>query len=228
MRSDDKEPRCENFDSSSLLLYAVTDRHWLNGSSLADAVTAALDGGVTFVQLREKDDMALPHDDFLREALEIGDICRSRGIPFVIDDDVDLAIESGADGVHVGQHDMEAGKVRERIGTDKILGVSAQTVDEALLAQKRGADYLGVGAVFHTGSKADADDVSHETLRDICEAVDIPVIAIGGITRDNVIELAGAGLAGISVISAIFAKDDLKAAAADLRAQTEKMLGMRK
>ncbi|MGN0708791.1 MAG: thiamine phosphate synthase [Anaerovoracaceae bacterium] len=228
MRSDNSEPRCGNFDSSSLLLYAVTDRHWLGGARLADAVTAALDGGVTFVQLREKDDMALPHDEFLAEALEIRDICRSRGIPFVIDDDVDLAIEADADGVHVGQHDMEAGRVREKIGTGRILGVSAQTVEEALLAQKRGADYLGVGAVFHTGSKADADDVSHETLKAICEAVDIPVIAIGGITRDNVTELAGCGLAGISVISAIFAKDDPEGAARDLRMQTEKMLGIRK
>ena len=209
------------FDKESLLLYAVTDRHWLGGRTLHEDVEKALKGGVTFVQLREKDDMALPHDEFLKEANEIRDLCRKYRVPFVLDDDVALAIEADADGVHVGQHDMEAGNVRELIGPDKILGVSAQTVEEAILAEKRGADYLGVGAVFPTGSKNDADDVDHETLRAICEAVSIPVVAIGGITRDNVTELAGSGIVGIAVISAIFAKDDIEGAARDLRARTE-------
>ena len=210
------------FAKEDLLLYAVTDRHWLNGRSLYDDVEKALQGGVTFVQLREKDDMAMEHDEFLAEAKEIAELCRRYRVPFVIDDDVQIALESGADGVHVGQHDMEAGMVREKLGADKILGVSAQTVEEALLAEERGADYLGVGAVFPTGSKDDADDVSHETLKAICEAVKIPVVAIGGISRDNVIELQGSGICGISVISAIFAKEDIKAAAEDLKAQTEK------
>lgn len=214
------------FDKSSLLLYAVTDRHWLSGRRLTDDVREALDGGVTFVQLREKDDMALPHDEFLKEANEIHALCTKYHVPFVLDDDVSLAIECGADGVHVGQHDLEAGSVRKMIGPDKILGVSAQTVEEALLAEREGADYLGVGAVFPTGSKDDAEEVSHETLKAICDAVSIPVIAIGGITRDNVAELSGSGIVGIAVISAIFAKPDRRAAAKDLKEQTKKALGI--
>lgn len=209
-------------DKESLLLYAVTDRRWLNGRSLRDDVEKAIKGGVTFIQLREKDDMAMEHDDFLREAEEIKELCRSYHVPFVIDDDVELALECDADGVHVGQSDMEAGSVRQKIGPDKILGVSAETVEEAVLAEKRGADYLGVGAVFPTGSKADAADVSHDTLRAICDAVSIPVIAIGGITKDNVTELGDTGIVGIAVISAVFAKDDIGAAAGELLEKTKK------
>jgi thiamine-phosphate pyrophosphorylase len=212
------------FDKSSLLLYAVTDGHWLAGRRLAGDVREALEGGVTFVQLREKDDMALPHDEFLAEAKEIKALCAEYHVPFVLDDDVALALECGADGVHVGQHDLEAGSVRKMIGPDKILGVSAQTVEEALLAEREGADYLGVGAVFPTGSKDDAEEVSHETLKAIVEAVSIPVIAIGGISRDNVAELSGSGISGIAVISAIFAKPDRREAAADLLAQTKRAL----
>ena len=168
--------------------------------------------------------MALDHDAYLQEALEIGRLCRSYGVPFVLDDEVDLAIEADADGVHVGQEDMEAGMVREKLGKEKILGVSVQTVEEAILARERGADYLGVGAVFPTGSKKDAVDVSFETLKAICDAVDLPVVAIGGISRENVMELKDIGIAGIAVISAIFAKPDIEGAAADLRKQCLKAL----
>jgi len=136
------------FDKDSLLLYAVTDRHWLKGRSLKEDVESALKGGASFIQLREKEDMALDHDAYLQEALEIGRLCRSYGVPFVLDDEVELAIEADADGVHVGQEDMEAGMVREKLGKEKILGVSVQTVEEAILARERGADYLGVGAVW--------------------------------------------------------------------------------
>ena len=212
------------FDNSSLLLYLVSDRHWLKGRRLADVLEEAIKGGVTFVQLREKDDMALDHDEFLKEALEIKELCARYQVPFVIDDDVDLALECGADGVHVGQSDMEAGSVREKIGPDRILGVSAETVEEAILAEKRGADYLGVGAVFPTGSKDDALDVSHETLKEICRAVSIPVIAIGGISRDNVCQLSGTGIVGIAVISAILAKDPIQEAASDLLEKTKEAL----
>lgn len=214
--------RKNNVDRKALLLYAVTDRTWLRGQTLKSQVEAALKGGATFIQLREKE---LDEEAFLEEALEIGKLCREYGVPFVINDNVDIAEKAGADGVHVGQHDMEAGDVRRRLGPDKIIGVSVQTVEQALRAQEHGADYLGVGAVFPTGSKADATEVEHETLRRICDAVDIPVIAIGGITRDNVLELRGTGICGIAVISAIFAKQDIEAAAADLKEQTEKMLG---
>lgn len=208
-------------DKKDLLLYAVTDRSWLNGETLYSQVEKALEGGATFVQLREKH---LDHDAFLQEAKEIKGLCAKYQVPFVLDDDVELALEVGADGVHVGQSDMEAGDVRAKLGEDKIVGVSAQTVEQALLAQERGADYLGVGAVFPTSSKDDAVEVDHEMVKAICEAVDIPVIAIGGITKDNVQELSGCGLCGIAVISAIFAKPDIKKATEELKAATEKMV----
>lgn len=204
-----------------LLLYAVTDRGWLNGDTLYHQVEQAIQGGVTFVQLREKE---LDEDQFLEEAKEIQGLCRRYHVPFVINDNVKIAAQIDADGVHVGQSDMAAGDVRKKLGPDKIIGVSAQTVEQALLAQKMGADYLGVGAVFHTGSKADADDVSHDTLRAICEAVDIPVIAIGGIGTGNVMQLSGSGICGIAVISALFAQPDIKAAAEELKALTEEMV----
>lgn len=210
-----------NCDKNSLLLYAVTDRSWLNGRTLYEQVEDALKGGATFIQLREK---KLDKEDFLKEAIEIQALCRQYHVPFVINDDVDIALQIDADGVHVGQSDMEAGDVRAKLGPDKIIGVSAQTVEQAVLAEQRGADYLGVGAVFPTGSKDDADDVSHDTLQAICEAVQIPVIAIGGISKNNVLQLKGRGICGIAVISAIFAQSDIKAATEELKNLTEKMV----
>ena len=207
----------------SLLLYAITDRSWLRGRTLASQVEEALEGGATFLQLREKN---LDDAHFLEEARELQALCREHGVPFIVNDNVDVALAMGADGIHVGQHDMEAGDVRKLLGPDKILGVSAQTVDQAILAEQRGADYLGVGAVFPTGSKDDADDVSFEELKAICEAVSIPVVAIGGISLLNVKELAGSGICGIAVISAIFAQNDIKMAAQQLRKETEEMLSM--
>lgn len=208
-------------DKKDLLLYAVTDRSWLNGESLCSQVEKALEGGATFIQLREKE---LDEEHFLEEARELKKLCERYKVPFVINDNVDIAVAMDADGVHVGQSDMEAGDVREKLGPDKIIGVSAQTVEQALLAQERGADYLGVGAVFPTGSKDDAVEVPHETLKAICEAVDIPVIAIGGINIENVGELAGKGLCGIAVISAIFAQPDIKRATKELKKVTEEMV----
>ena len=181
------------------------------------------DGNSTY-RYRIIDAIYNDHDAFLQEAKEIKELCAKYQVPFVLDDDVELALEVGADGVHVGQSDMEAGDVRAKLGEDKIVGVSAQTVEQALLAQERGADYLGVGAVFPTSSKDDAVEVDHEMVKAICEAVDIPVIAIGGITKDNVQELSGCGLCGIAVISAIFAKPDIKKATEELKAATEKMV----
>lgn len=207
--------------AESLLLYAVTDRHWLGDRTLYDVVRESLDGGVTFLQLREKD---LDDETFFREAVRLRDMAREYGVPFVINDNVDIAVRMDADGVHVGQSDMEAGDVRALIGPDKILGVSAQTVEQAVLAEKRGADYLGVGAVFPTGSKDDADDVSFETLKAICEAVSIPVVAIGGITAENTPELAGSGICGIAVISAIYGQKDIYNATASLKKITREMV----
>lgn len=204
-----------------LELYAVTDRHWLGKQTLFDQVKEALDGGATCIQLREKQ---LDEENFLKEAIEIQKLCKEYHVPFIVNDNVNIAKSMHADGIHVGQSDMEALDVRKELGKDVILGVSAQTVEQAKKAEAHGADYLGVGAVFPTGSKDDADDVSHETLQAICEAVSIPVIAIGGITQDNVKELAGSGIVGIAVISAIFAQKDITQATKDLKQATEQML----
>lgn len=213
--------RKTNADRKSLQLYAITDSHWLNGRTLYSVVKESLEGGVTFLQLREKE---LDEEHFLEEARELQKLCREYQVPFVINDNVDIAAAINADGVHVGQSDMEAGDVRAKLGPDKIIGVTAKTVEQAVLAQERGADYLGVGAVFHTDSKADAKEISFDTLKDICKAVSIPVIAIGGITEENVRELAGSGICGIAVISAIYAQRDIKKEAENLKNETCRML----
>ncbi len=210
-----------NSDKEDLLLYAVTDRTWLNGDTLYNQVEKALKGGATFVQLREKE---LDQDTFLTKAKEIKELCKKYQVPFVINDNVDIAIAIDADGVHVGQKDMESASVRRKLGPNKIVGVSVQTVEQAILAQQRGADYLGVGAVFQTGSKADADKVSHTTLKAICEAVDIPVIAIGGISKKNVRLLSKTGICGVAVISAIFAQPDIEKATKELNELTKIMV----
>ena len=205
-------------DKKDLLLYGVTDRSWLGERTLYSAVEQSILGGVTMVQLREKD---LEKEEFQKEARQIQELCKKHQVPFLINDNVELAVEIEADGVHVGQHDMEAGEVRQKIGPDKILGVSAQTVEQALKAQAVGADYLGVGAVFPTGTKDDADAVSLDTLKAICQAVNIPVVAIGGIKESNIHALKGSGICGVAVVSAIYAKEDPQAAAAGLRKLAE-------
>ena len=227
-------------DKQYLALYGVTDRWWVKQKlekagvpvtddalreGLLEDTKAALEGGMTYVQMREKGD-PMTEDELLTEALALKALCAEYGVPFVIDDDVELAVKCGADGVHVGQSDMACVDARRALGSAKVVGVSAQTVEQAVQAEKDGADYLGVGAVFPTGSKDDADDVSHDTVKAICEAVNIPVIAIGGISKNNVGQLAGLGLDGVAVISAIYASDDLKAATEDLKAKTVKALNL--
>lgn len=209
------------FNRESLLMYAITDRRWLHGKTLEQAVEEALQGGATFIQLREKD---LEGEHLEQEALSVQKICQKHNVPFILDDNVALAKKINADGVHVGQHDMAADQVRRILGPDKIVGVSARTVEDALRAEREGASYLGVGAVFPTGSKNDASPVSRKTLKEICEAVSIPVIAIGGITAENVTELKGTGIAGVAVISAVFAQKDIRQAAEYLKKQTEKVV----
>ena len=204
-----------------LQLYAITDRHWLNGRSLYDVVKESLDGGVTFLQLREKQ---LDEDHFLEEAKKLQGLCSEYNVPFIINDNVEIALAINADGVHIGQSDMEMKEAREKLGPDKIIGVSAHTKEEALLAQAQGADYLGVGAVFPTSSKDDAESVSYETLKAICEVVSIPVVAIGGITRENLHQLSGSGVSGISVISFIYAQSDIKEAARELKQCVQEIL----
>ena len=210
------------FDKRSLLLYAVTDRSWLGEKTLAQQVEASLQGGVTMVQLREK---SLDRESFRAEGLELKKICRRYGVPLLINDELEIACDITAAGVHVGQEDMEAVRAREMLGPNKIVGVSAHTVEEALAAQAAGADYLGLGAAFPTGTKDDVDVMPGEVMRAICEAVDIPCVAIGGIGPQTMPELACRGLAGVSVVSAIYAADDVRAAAERLRALAEKLVG---
>ena len=205
-----------------MLLYAVTDRAWLRGRTLASCVREAVEGGATFVQLREKH---AGHDEALALALELKEVCAQAGVPFVIDDDVALAAEVGADGVHVGQSDTACAEARRVLGPNAIVGVSAQTVAEALDAQAAGADYLGVGALHPTPTKPDAVDVTYGELRSICDAVSIPVVGIGGVDAATAHELAGTGAAGGAVVSAIFAADDCRAAAQRLRAELGKAVG---
>lgn len=204
-------------DRNSLLLYAVTDRAWTGKQTLYEQVEAALRGGATFIQLREKE---IDDEMFLEEALRIQEICRKFNVPFVINDDVEFAVKINADGVHVGQNDMDAGEVRKIIGSNKILGVSVGNVEQAIAAQRCGADYLGAGAVFYTASKDDAEYLSLETLKEICAAVTIPVVAIGGISEKNVELLKNSGICGVAVISALFAAENIEKAAEDLKKLT--------
>lgn len=212
--------KSSNINGKDLQLYAITDRHWLNGRTLAEQVRECLEGGATILQIREKN---LPEAEFLEEAKEIQAICKEFKIPFIVNDNINIAAEIKADGVHVGQEDMDAKKVRDMLGENAILGVSASTVEEALKAEKDGADYLGVGAVFPTSTKGDADSVTFETLKEICEAVSIPVVAIGGISANNLLKLKGSGIDGVSVISAIFASDDITAATKNLKELTKEL-----
>lgn len=204
-----------------LRLYAVTDRSWLRGRTLAEQVEEALLGGATCIQLREKE---LEEETFLAEAVELKRLCDRYQVPFIINDNVKLALACGADGVHVGQSDMEAGNVRALVGKDKIIGVSAQTVEQALAAEAAGADYLGVGAVFPTSTKKDAQEVSRQTLTDICKMVKIPVVAIGGISRENMMQLSGTGVEGVALVSAIFAAERIEAECRSLRRLSEEMV----
>lgn len=193
-------------NKENMLLYVVTDRAWLDRNSLESQVDETIQAGATFIQLREKD---MAFDEFVNEAKNIKVITDKYSIPFVINDNIEIALAVNADGVHVGQSDLNAKDVRNLIGKDKILGVSAQTVEQALIAERQGADYIGVGAVFSTNTKTDADAVSFKTLSSICHAVSIPVIAIGGINENNILELKDSGIDGVAVISAIFAKPDI-------------------
>ena len=208
-------------DKRHMLLYAVTDRAWTGRQTLYEQVETALKGGVTCVQLREKE---LDEAAFLREAREICGLCRRYGVPFIVNDNVDIAIACGADGIHVGQEDMEAAKVRRRVGEHMILGVSVHTVEEARKAVENGADYLGLGAVFPTDTKTDADRMPNETLRAICGAVEVPVVAIGGINRGNLLRLSGSGVDGVALVSAIFSAEDIEESCRELRALSEKRM----
>lgn len=208
-------------DSKSLLLYAITDRAWLKRKTVAEAVEEAILGGATCIQLREKN---LSDEEFLKTAMDVKAVTDKYNIPFIINDNVDIAVRVGADGAHIGQDDEEIKSAREKLGADKIIGLSAATVEEAVQAEQSGADYIGVGAVFNTLTKLDANTVSFETLKEICNTVKIPVVAIGGISKDNALQLAGTGIEGISVVSAIFAQNDIKTAASELLELAKKII----
>ena len=211
-----------NFSESMLHLYAVTDRSWTGKQTLLEQVESALKGGATCVQLREKE---LDFDSFLAEAVELKTLCSRYGVPLIINDNVEIALRCGADGVHVGQEDMEAGSVRAKVGPDMIVGVTAKTVEQALAAQRAGAAYLGSGAVFGSATKTNARPMSKETLREICDAVTIPVVAIGGINLQNIRELENTGIHGVAVVSGIFAAEDIERESQALLEESRKIVG---
>ena len=204
-----------------MLLYAVTDRGWTGRQTLMEQVEDALKGGATCVQLREKE---LDEAAFLKEAMEMKALCEKYKVPFFINDNVDIAVKCKADGIHVGQEDMAAAKVRQQVGDEMMIGVSVHSVEEALEAVRNGADCLGVGAMFSTSTKADADVLPKEVLRDICAAVDVPVVAIGGISRENMADLKGTGVDGVALVSAIFAAENIEEECRLLRRISEDMV----
>lgn len=208
----------------SLLLYAVTDRAWLHEApaglaSLEHQVEEAILGGATMIQLREK---RLDDASFIDLALRVKAVTRARGVPLIINDNLAVALAAGADGLHVGQSDCDPSLALKRLPAGSLLGISVQTVRQAIAAERAGADYLGVGAVFPTGTKTDAEIVSPGVLKEICGTVAIPVVAIGGIDGENMSVLSGSGIAGIAVVSALFSRPgETRARAARLRATAE-------
>lgn len=204
-----------------LRVYGVTDASWTGRFTLLEQVEQALKGGVTCIQFRDKQ---LENDAFLQEAKKMKLLCEKYHVPLIINDHVDIAVRCGADGVHVGQKDMEAKEVRKLVGEKMIIGVSARTVEQAIQAEQAGADYLGVGAVFGTSTKMDAEKISLERLKEICQAVKIPVVAIGGVQKDNFPELAGTGVAGAALVSAIFSAQDIEEECRNLRNISEQIV----
>ena len=204
-----------------MLLYAVTDRMWTGKQTLMEQVEDALKGGATCVQLREKE---LDEEAFLQEAMEMKALCERYHVPFFVNDNVEIAVKCKADGIHVGQEDMAAVQVRQKVGEDMMIGVSVHSVEEALEAVRNGADCLGVGAMFSTSTKTDADVLPKEVVREICAAVDIPVVAIGGISKENIAELKGIGVDGVALVSAIFAADDIEKECRMLHKLSEEMV----
>ncbi|MCI8949747.1 MAG: thiamine phosphate synthase [Lachnospiraceae bacterium] len=208
-------------DRSYMRLYAVTDRTWVGKQSLCQQVESALKGGATCIQLREKE---LNDADFLTEAMEIASLCRQYGVPFFVNDHVEIAIKCKADGIHVGQKDRNAANVRQLVGDDMMIGVSVHSVEEAIEAVRNGADCLGAGAMFATATKTDADVLPLHVLSDICQAVELPVVAIGGINQSNIMQLAGTGVDGVALVSAIFAAEDIEKECRQLRKLSEEMV----
>ena len=208
-------------NSDTMLLYAVTDRMWEKNQTLFEQVEAALKGGATCIQLREKE---LDDSLFLKEAIKMRELCKRYKVPLIINDNVDVAIKCKADGIHVGQDDMNVNYVRSLVGENMIIGVSAHTVKQAIQAQNEGADYLGVGAMFNTSTKSDAKEITYKTLQEICGVTTIPVVAIGGINKTNIMQLSGSGVDGVALVSAIFAANDIEKECKELRLLVQEMI----
>lgn len=208
-----------NFTAQNLLLYAVTDRAWVGRQTLLEQIESALKGGATLVQLREKD---LPRLDYIREAAQATALCHRYGVPLIVNDSLEVALKSGADGVHVGIEDQPVAEIRRQAGKGFLIGATAKTVEQARAAQAAGADYLGVGAVFPSPTKKNAIRITTGQLREICASVSIPCVAIGGISRENLPALAGGGMGGFALVSAIFSQPDIEAACRELRALAER------
>lgn len=209
------------FNRENLLLYAVTDRSWTENQTLYEQLEDALIGGVTCVQLREKN---LSEEDFIQEAVEIRELCRKYNVPLIINDNLNVAIKSNADGIHVGQEDVSAAEIRKLVGDNFIIGVTAKTVEQAKKAENDGADYIGVGAVFPSPTKTNAIRITNEQLNEICSSVSIPAVAIGGISLDNITELSGCKMSGVAVVSAIFAADDIKTTVLELKRTVQDLI----
>lgn len=209
------------FNRENLLLYAVTDRSWTENQTLYEQLEDALIGGVTCVQLREKN---LSEEDFIQEAVEIRELCRKYNVPLIINDNINVAIKSNADGIHVGQEDVSAAEIRKLVGDNFIIGVTAKTVEQAKKAENDGADYIGVGAVFPSPTKTNAIRITNEQLNEICSSVSIPAVAIGGISLDNITELSGCKMSGVAVVSAIFAADDIKTTVQELKRTVQDLI----
>lgn len=209
------------FNRENLLLYAVTDRSWTENQTLYEQLEDALIGGVTCVQLREKN---LSEEDFIQEAVEIRELCRKYNIPLIINDNLNVAIKSNADGIHVGQEDVSAAEIRKLVGDNFIIGVTAKTIEQAKKAENDGADYIGVGAVFPSPTKTNAIRITNEQLNEICSSVSIPAVAIGGISLDNITELSGCKMSGVAVVSAIFAADDIKTTVQELKRTVQDLI----
>lgn len=202
------------FSKEMLLLYAVTDRRPGENRPLLERIEDALKGGVTMVQLREKD---LDQDSFLREAIAVRALCHQYHVPLIINDNVDVALSSGADGVHVGAQDAPVAEIRSRVPAGFIIGATCKTPEQARDAERAGADYMGVGAVFPSPTKQNAIRITREQLRAICSGVSIPAVAIGGITLENISALKGSGISGIAVVSGIFRAENIRSTAAALK-----------
>ena len=204
-----------------LLLYAITDRRNLDKKVFFEKIEEALQGGVTILQLREKE---LDEDSFINEAIEVKNICRKHSVPLIINDNVNVALKSGADGVHVGIEDMPIDEIRRTVPDSFIIGATCKTVEQAQSAERLGADYMGVGAVFPSPTKKNAVRITREQLKEICASVSIPAVAIGGISLENVDELKNGGMSGIAVVSAVFSADDIQKAASLLKEKAKSLI----